>query len=825
MVLMYYRGGGYIFVQRSSHLLVPIRGMTCSNCERRVVDALRGVPGVLGVAASHGRGEADLDIDPAKPPAQSAVAAAVREAGYDVDALQVQDGRPLPKSDAVAEFAIYGMTCAACVSTIERRLGREPGIASVAVNLGTERASVHYDRAMASPATIEAAVADAGYRAEPLSSGADAQSQVDAQSREARSAWWWFVAAAVPATLVLLLSMVFTDVPGQPWWLLVLATPVQFIAGARYYRGAIAALRQGGANMDTLVALGTTTAYAYSTINLFRGSGDVFYETSALLIAFVLLGKALEISAKTRAGDAIRALMNLAPKRARVMRDGTEAEIDAAAVVLGDIVIVRPGEAFAVDGSVTEGASSVNEAMLTGESVPRAKRPGAAVYAGTLNVDGSLRYLATKVGKETALAGIVRMVDEAQSAKAPVQRFADAVSNVFVPAVIVIALVTFAVWLFALHSTFEFAVMAAVSVVVIACPCALGLATPTAMMVGLGRGAAGGILIRDGAALESANSIDIVLLDKTGTLTEGRPVVVAAVALGGEDLDRAFADIAAVEALSEHPVARAIVEEARRRGAVKIQLADVTLFFAEPGRGARGRVHGTNVIVGSLQFVESYGVKLTAGALDKLPNGATLVIGARDQRAVVAIAVADQVKDGARDAVDRLRMLGAVPTLVTGDNASAAQAAASAAGIDDVRAGVSPSGKADIVRALQRDGHRVAMVGDGINDAPALACADVGIALGSAADVAAQAGSIVLVNNDLGDVPRALRLARATYGKIKGGMFWALAYNVLGIPIAAGVLYPVWHAMLRPEFAGLAMALSSVSVVLNALSLKRTPIG
>lgn len=728
------------------------------------------------------------------------------------------------KADASADFAIHGMTCASCVASIERRLAREPGVVRAAVNLGTERAHVRYDPAIASPATIEAAVSDAGFRAAALSDAQDGRSQSEAQDREAKAAWWWFAAAALPAACIVLLSMVFMRVPGRDWWMLALATPVQFVAGARYYRSAFAALRQRSANMDTLVALGTSAAYFYSLANVVRGSGDVFFETSALLITFVLLGKALETNAKTRAGDAIRALMHLAPKRAQIVRDGSEVEIDAADVRAGDDLIVRPGESFAVDGVATAGASSADEALLTGESMPRVKRPGDPVYAGTINVDGTLRFRATKVGSATALASIVRMVDQAQMAKAPVQRFADAVSAVFVPVVIAIAALTFLVWFFMVHASIEFAVMAAVSVVVIACPCALGLATPTALMVGLGRGAAAGILIRDGAALEAAGRLDTVLLDKTGTLTDGKPEVTASISMAGADLDASFADAAAVELLSEHPVARAIVNEARRRGVAESALVGVTLFHSEAGRGVRGRVRGANILVGSPAFVASYGVVIAPDAFAALPPDATTVIAARDQRAIAAFAVSDRPKAGAAEAVNRLRALGVSVAMVTGDNARTARAVADAVGINDVRAGVSPAGKADAVRSLQREGHKVALVGDGINDAPGLVVADVGIALASGADAAAQAGSIVLIGNDLLDVPRALRLARATYRTVKNGLFWALAYNVLGIPVAAGVLFPVTHVMLRPEFAGLAMALSSVSVVLNALTLKRAPI-
>jgi len=823
MVPMYYRGRGYITVQTSSVLHIRVNGMTCDGCERNVRRALRAVGGVWGVVVDRPTGIVDLEVDPAQPPSELALTAALRDAGYEFGQAPAPVV-PVSTPDAVANFAISGMTCAACVSAIERRLAREPGVVSAAVNLGTERARVRYDRAKASPQTIAAAVADAGYGATDLSGADGATSQSSEQAREAAAAWWWFAAAAVPAAVILLLSMVFTSVPGREWWMFALATPVQFVAGARYYLGALAALRQRSANMDTLVALGTSAAYFYSLANMLRGSGDVFFETSALLIAFVLLGKALEIRAKARAGDAIRALMHLAPKRARVIRGNAEVEIDAAAVQPEDELLVRPGEAFAVDGVVVDGASSADESLLTGESLPRAKRPGDPVYAGTINVDGSLRYRATNVGSATALAAIVRMVDEAQTSKAPVQRFADAVSAVFVPVVIAIAVLTFAVWYFALHAPLEFAIMASVSVVVVACPCALGLATPTALMVGLGRGAGMGLLIRDGAALEAAGRLDTVLLDKTGTLTEGKPVVTAAIALAGADLETTIADVAAVEALSEHPVAQALVAEARRRGIAESPGSGVTLFFAEAGRGVRGRVRGGNIVVGSPAFVASYGVKVAPSDLSAVPLDATVVIAAKDQRAVAAFAVSDRMKAHAREAVDRLRALGVSVAIVSGDNPAAVRAAAEAVGITDVRAGATPGEKADMVRALQRDGHSVAMVGDGINDAPSLTAADVGIALGSGADVAAQAGSIVLVSNDVRDVPRALRLARATYRTIKGGMFWALAYNVLGIPIAAGVLYPVWHAMLRPELAGLAMALSSVSVVLNALSLKRVTI-
>ncbi len=715
------------------------------------------------------------------------------------------------------------MSCASCAAAIERRLRSEPGVAAASVNLATERARVRYDSAVGSPTSIIAAVEDAGYRASQLSPARPSE-QSEAQAHESRAAWWWFAAAAAPAAIILFLSMSPIAVPGRQWLMLALATPVQFVAGARYYRGAVAALVRRSATMDTLVALGTSTAYVYSLIDVVRGRGDVFFETSALLIAFMLLGKALETSAKRRAGDAIRSLAMLAPSRARVLRDGATEDVDVTEILPGDIVAVRPGEVFAVDGDVVDGESSVDESMLTGESLPKVKRASDLVYAGTMNVDGALRFRASKVGSETALAGIVRLVEDAQLTKAPVQRFADEISAVFVPVVIGIAALTFAVWAFAVRAPLEFALMAAVSVVVIACPCALGLATPTALMVGLGRGARAGIFIRDGAALESARALDVVLLDKTGTLTMGTPAVTSALGAGGVSADEALAYAAAVETLSAHPLAKAIVDSARARSVDFAALGEVTLFSSDAGRGVRGRVNGALVLVGSPSFVASYGVTLVPGDIDTLTTDQATVIVARDRSVIGMFGVTDTVKPDARAAVDVLKALGVDVALVSGDAEPASRSAAAAAGIDRVRAAMSPADKADFVRELQAHGHHVAMVGDGINDAPALAAADVGIAIGSGTDVAKNAGTIVLVNNDVLGVPRALRLARVTYARIKGGLFWAFAYNVLGIPIAAGVFYPLWHVMLRPEIAGLAMALSSVSVVLNALSLRGAPL-
>jgi len=744
-----------------------------------------------------------------------------------------------PKEEIESTFAVSGMTCASCVAIIEKALDRTEGIESTAVNLATERMTVRYDPHSVDIDTIITAVKKVGY---------DAVLKVDADSRPAGSED--AQAAAQVAYIVrqrrlFVLSLVFSiplflvamvppfmgmfSMTQAKYLMFALATPVQFIAGAQYYRGFWTALKQHTGNMDTLIAIGTSAAYLYSVAATFilTGVDHVYFETSALLITFVLLGKLLEVRAKGKTSDAIRKLMGLAPKRARVVRGEDELDVPVEEVVVGDILIVRPGEGIPVDGIVVEGRSSVDESMLTGESMPIEKGKGDLVVGATLNGLGMLRFRATKVGYETALARIIRLVEDAQGSKAPVQRFADRVSAVFVPVVVAIAVVTFFVWLFVVPSLtpvgffgdltpFVKALLTATAVLVIACPCALGLATPTAIMVGTGKGAEHGVLIKGGEALETAHKLDMIVFDKTGTLTHGKPIVTDLVPLAEADVEGILRITASLEKLSEHPLAEAIMQRAEESG---IESGFVSDFSAIPGRGVIGTVDGARCILGNRSLLLQEGIDVTVDEdeIEVLEHqGKTVMITAVNGVAVGLVAVADTLKEEAFGVVQRLEGSGVRVFLLTGDNRSTAAAVGAQAGISSNRviAEVLPEHKADVVMRLQEEGRLVAMVGDGINDTPALAQADVGIAMGTGTDVAMEAGDVVLIRDDLRDVVTAIELSRATMHRIHLNFIWALGYNVIGIPIAA-------LGLLRPELAGAAMALSSVSVVSNSLLLRR----
>ncbi len=760
---------------------------------------------------------------------------------------------------AHATFVITGMTCASCAAIIEKTLAKAPGIVSANVNLASERLAAAYDPSIIGPDEIIAVVEKAGFLAEQVleSSGIpDEAADTRRAEQEARYRQQRFVTTVsfVLAALVVLVSMVppfmelipsavaalLTSIFGGTWdhmmvmkyITFVLATPVQFWAGARYYSGFWHALKRGSGNMDTLVAIGTSAAYFYSVAATFVPAltGEpVFFETSALLIAFVGLGKLLEARAKGRTGDAIKKLMGLAARTARIVRGGGEVDVPAESVVPGDVVVVRPGEKVPVDGVVTEGLSAVDESMLTGESIPVEKGAGDTVIGATMNTLGSFRFRATRVGRDTALAQIVRLVEEAQGSKAPVQRFADRISAVFVPAVVGVAVVTFLVWLlvvpafvdaayYAGTSVFVKALLAGTAVLVIACPCALGLATPTAIMVGTGKGAEYGVLIKTAEALETAQKLQAIVFDKTGTLTHGKPVVTEVEAFG--DGAVASADLlslaASLERSSEHPLAAAIVAHAADAG---LALAPVNGFAAIPGHGVEGDVDGHRVALGNRALMAREGVDVAAHearVAELEGEGKTVMLVALDGVAAGLVAVADTLRDNSAEAVARLSALGLEVYMITGDNRRTAEAIAVGVGIspEHVLADVLPERKAEEVAALQARGLVTAMVGDGINDSPALARADIGIAMGAGTDVALETGDIVLIKNDLRDVVTAIELSRATMKRIRLNFFWALGYNTLGIPIAA-------LGLLRPELAGAAMALSSVSVVTSSLLLRR----
>jgi P-type Cu+ transporter len=683
------------------------------------------------------------------------------------------------------ELPIGGMTCAACARTVELQLAHSPGVGKASVNFATRTASVSFDPAKTGIEKLVAAVEDVGYEV-PL------QSQEIAQAVEARALRTHLIVAAIFALPVFILGMLERARIAQ----LVLTLPVLFYAGRGFFQDAWSAARHRSANMNTLIAMGTGAAFLYSSWVVATGGRDVYFEAAAVIVALVLLGRTLESRATGRASDAIRHLMNLQPSTACVIRGGVELETPLADVHVGDIVVVRPGERVAVDGIVREGASEIDESMLTGESFPVAKTPGSQVFGGTVNGTGAFRFNAKKVGRDTALAQIIELVKRAQGSKAPVARLADVVSGHFTLAVLAVALVTFAAWLF--FAPVGVAVVNAVAVLIIACPCAMGLATPTAIMSGIGRGAERGILFKGGESLETAAKVDTVVMDKTGTITTGKPVVTSVRALNGFAVEDVVRLAASVEQWSEHPLARAIFTHAN--GA---QLESATGFRAIPGKGAEALIAGKRVFAGRGE----------AGAISVEVDG--LPAGVFD--------IVDQARPEAVASIRRLQQMRVEVWMITGDSSRVAREVAREVGIGESRvlAEVLPQDKEREVARLKSEGKRVAMVGDGINDAPALVRADVGIAIGTGTDVAIDAAGVILMRGDLRGVPEALALARQTLRVIRQNLFWAFAYNALGIPIAAGVLYPFTGWMLSPMIASAAMALSSVSVVMNSLRLKR----
>jgi Cu+-exporting ATPase len=803
-------------------LELDVDGMHSASCVSRIEAAIAGVDGVSDVAVNLASGRATVEgphVD------TDAIKKAIESAGYEARVRHDHER-------ARGTLDVSGMHCASCVGSIEGALSALEGVAEASVNLATERASVVYDPRRTSVRELVDAVERVGYiaRDAPAEAGGAlvADERERAAQKELRTLRAKFVFAAVAGALLLLLSFVWSPLGERAtmWVMLALATPVQFWAGSQFCAGAWKVARHWSADMNTLIAVGTSAAYLYSLVATVAPDAvadggalpDVYFDTAAVIIALILLGRVLEARARAGTTEAIKKLIGLQPRTARVVRDSAEIDIPVDEVQIGDEMIVRPGERVPVDGLVVEGSSTIDESMLTGESLPAEKKPGDEVIGATVNKAGSFRFQATRVGRETALAQIIRLVEQAQGSKAPIQRIADRVAAHFVPAVIAIATISLVVWLVT-GSGFTSALLAFVAVLIIACPCALGLATPTAIMVGTGRGAEMGILVRGAEALETARTLDTVVLDKTGTLTRGEPEVVDVVP-ASRTTEELLLLAAAAESRSEHPLGEAIVRHSRVLG---LDLRPAVDFQAAVGHGVTADVNGQRVAVGSARQMEQLGVdisELEANVKRLSEQGKTAVYVAADGEVAGVIAIADTIKPEAADAVADLKRLGLEVAMVTGDNRRTAEAIARRAGVDRVLAEVLPDRKAIEVRRLQAQGRRVAMVGDGINDAPALAQADVGIAIGTGTDIAMEASDLTLISGDLRGVAAALELSRETMRTIKQNLVGAFVYNVTLIPLAAGVLYPFWGVLLDPILAAAAMAASSVTVVSNTLRLR-----
>ena len=785
-----------------------ITGMHCASCAAGTEKSLQALEGVSRASVNIATEKATVEYDPAVI-SEADLKKAVEEAGFGIGVSEVTLG-------------LMGMHCAVCAQTIEKALREAEGVLSAQVNFAAETATVRYNPEVTGVPLLRKVVEKAGYQAVSRESGAiDREKQ--AREREARNLRLMVIVSFVLAIPTFILSMVSPfSMENTGWIMLGLATPVQFYIGAQFYAGTFKALRNGRANMDTLIALGTSAAYIYSLLAVIGViTGDVYFDTAALIISIILLGRWLEARAKGRTSEAIKKLIGLQARTAVIILNDRETAVPIDEVEVGNIVVVHPGEKIPVDGVVVEGSSAVDESMLTGESMPVEKKTGDQVIGATLNKSGYFKFRAARVGKDTALAQIINLVEMAQGSKAPIQRLADRIAGIFVPAVLGIAVITLLAWFFAGGQPFIFALTAFIAVLVIACPCSLGLATPTAIMVGTGKGAQNGILIKSAEALEGAYRVQAIVFDKTGTLTRGKPVVTDTIPTNGMPPQAVLRLAAAAEKGSEHPLGMAILEAGRDGDS---QLPSLASFEALSGRGIKATIENQELLLGNRLLMQENNIAVAGveGQISRLEEeGKTVMLMAVDGKLSGIIAVADTIKESAAAAVAQLQAMNIETVMITGDNHRTAQAIAQKAGIGRVLAEVLPQDKAAEVRKLQENGQVTAMVGDGINDAPALAQADIGIALGSGTDVALETGDIVLVRDDLRDVVEAIKLSRYTIRKIRQNLFWAFIYNTIGIPIAAGVLFPFTGLLLNPIIAAAAMGFSSVSVVSNSLLMNR----
>ncbi|MDA8234960.1 MAG: heavy metal translocating P-type ATPase [Clostridia bacterium] len=828
--------------QALKQVALPVEGMTCAACVRKVEKVLQNTKGVTEAKVNLMAHKAYVDFNPEQV-GIPAMAHAIEEIGFSV-----------PQEDILLK--VSGMTCAACVAKVERVVGRLSGVTEVVVNLPAESAKVKYYPGTVTKGEIKKIITELGYEVSEDTQGHAAldrekEAREKELSRQRRNMW-----IAWPLSMIVMLGMfqpygIFKEI--LPMWmhntyfLWAVTTPVVFIPGWQFFRNSFNGLRRGVTDMNLLYATGIASAYLIATINTiwpnagFGGKGATFFESAALLTAFIVLGRYLEALTRGRASEAIRKLMSLQAKTARVIRDGQEVEIAADDVVIGDVILVKPGESVPVDGEIIEGYSAVDESMITGESMPVEKKAGDQVIGATINKTGAFRFRATKVGAETALSQIIKLVEDAQASKAPIQKLADFVAGHFIAGVHVLALVVFAFWFFIGYNlffnpqshfilspyslgsigVFGFALLLSVTTLIISCPCALGLATPSAMMAGTGKGAEHGILFKGADAVEATSKLQAIVFDKTGTLTKGEPSLTDVVVAAGFERKEVLQLAAIAEKNSEHPLGEAIVKGAQTEG---LELGDTQAFNAIVGHGIEAKALGREILLGNRRLMSQrnidFGNLLTEAEKLEL-DGKTAMLAAIDGKAAGVIAVADTLKENSKVAVARLKKLGIQVAMITGDNRRTAEAIARQVGIDRVLAEVLPQDKAIEVKKLQEQGQRVAMVGDGINDAPALAQADVGLAIGSGTDVAKETGDIILIKDDIRDVVSAIEVARATMRKVKQNLFWSFIYNTLGIPIGAGILYPFVGFLVSPELAAFFMAMSSISVTLNTLLLKR----